>query len=84
MATPIQANGTLAQTSNDTTRGFKLPCPKCGEHALRVYLENVHVVQCGECEEEFDPAEQIKEMEQQLKTWKRLLAWCEMAPAIEE
>jgi hypothetical protein len=60
--------------------GFDLVCPKCGqEGAIDLDLNNLHQATCGECSEEFDPAEVAEELTAAAQKWAAVARWIEAA-----
>lgn len=61
-------------------RGFAgVPCIRCGESTVWVELSTL-CFRCGSCEQEFTRTE----VDAALAAWARVLAWCDLAPAVED
>jgi hypothetical protein len=76
-ATPTPATEPTAQP-----RGFPgLRCPLCGaEDCVTVALNDVFALHCTSCDEDID----ADEARDNARRWLAVLAWCELAPVIEE
>lgn len=62
-------------------RGFQgIKCLACGEETIRVYVDDVMLFQCSDCEAELNAAE----IAERIAGWERLLAWTALAPILEE
>ena len=62
------------------TRGFSVPCLKCGETgSVRLSLDDVSVFSCGSCDNEFT-ADEVRDA---CQAWLRVLAWLDTAPPVE-
>jgi hypothetical protein len=65
-------------------RGFgSLPCPKCGAEATVSLdlddMEGDEACRCNECDTTFG----LADVRRFISAWQRVLAWVELAPALE-
>lgn len=69
---------TAPHTAENPTRGFgQLHCFNCGdETAMRLFLDDVTMFTCPECDGEFT----IDDVKAHLAQWGKVLAWIDMAP----
>jgi transcription elongation factor Elf1 len=68
-------------TGTKTAKGFKVTCPFCGdqEATVRIDLNNVNVIVCTSCDEEFSPSAAVAKVADQLRRWEAVARWVEMA-----
>lgn len=65
------------------TRGFALPCIKCGEVGASIQLSLNEItaddaIHCNECDADYG----LDDVREALAAWSPLLAWCDMAPEL--
>ena len=60
-------------------RGFSAPCPKCGKDTVSIFLDNLDVLHCHDCQEDFD----LGFVRALVADWSTVLAWIDLAPAKE-
>ena len=72
---------TLLAAPVQVTRGFSVPCLKCGETgSVRVALDDVSVFTCSSCDTEFT-ADEVRDA---MASWSKLLRWLDTAPPLAE
>ncbi len=71
---------TTAPTAEPKTRGFKAPCPKCGEEGVHVNLSCLNELRCGQCEAEFA----LADVRALVASWSAVLRWIDLAPTLED
>lgn len=67
-------------TESKTTRGFKAPCPKCGNTNMQVYLADVEQLHCPDCEEDIA----LEDIRALVEGWAPVLKWLDAVPVLEE
>jgi Zn ribbon nucleic-acid-binding protein len=69
-------------TATKTKRGFSVSCPFCSDvdAVLFVNLDEINVIRCPSCDEEFSPQTARARVTEQLATWDALIAWLDAAP----
>lgn len=67
-------------TEKKTTRGFRAPCPKCGNESVQVSLADVEQLHCLDCDEDLDLAD-IRAL---VEGWGPVLRWLDAVPVLEE
>jgi uncharacterized protein (DUF983 family) len=67
-------------TPTPVSRGFVLPCPKCGnaESCISLHLDDCETFTCRECDEEFT-ADDVRDL---IAKWGKVLAWIDAATTI--
>lgn len=65
-----------------TTKGLKLPCPKCGEAdaCITLRLADMNELTCQECDTEFT----LEEVQEFIALWTPLITWIHQAPEPKE
>lgn len=72
-------------TKTATTRGFSLPCPMCGDPEVRldVDLNDLNLMSCNACSEEFTPRAALEKAKALAAKWERVVWWLETAPTTD-
>lgn len=69
-----------------TRRGFRLPCPACGETRITLALDDItddghaEPLKCFDCDHEFT----IARVRAMVAAWSACLAWLDTAPVLND
>lgn len=57
-------------------RGFRAPCPLCGETQVLVCLDSLGNFYCAKCDREFSRGD----LEELIRDWEGIFGWLDTAP----